>query len=38
MSERVDRDFLSDIREAARRVGAYTAAMTYDAFLADIRT
>jgi uncharacterized protein with HEPN domain len=38
MSERADRDFLSDIQEAVRRIRAYTAAMTYDGFLADIRT
>jgi uncharacterized protein with HEPN domain len=38
MSERADRDFLSDIREAIRRIRAYTAAMTYESFLADIKT
>jgi uncharacterized protein with HEPN domain len=38
MSERADRDFLSDIQEAVRRIHAYTAAMTYEAFLADIKT
>ncbi len=38
MSERADSDFLSDIQEAVRRIGAYTAAMTYKAFLTDIRT
>ncbi|MBC8448545.1 MAG: DUF86 domain-containing protein [Chloroflexi bacterium] len=38
MSERADRDFLSDIQEAVCRIKAYTAAMTYEAFLADIRT
>jgi uncharacterized protein with HEPN domain len=38
MSERIDRDFLNDIREASRRIRAYTAAMTYEAFLADIKT
>jgi uncharacterized protein with HEPN domain len=38
MSERTDGDFLNDIREAARRIKAYTAAMTYDQFLADIKT
>lgn len=38
MSERTDGDFLSDIQEAVRRIEVYTAAMTYEAFLADIRT
>ena len=38
MSERTDTDFLSDIQEAVQRVKAYTAAMTYEAFLADIKT
>jgi len=38
MSERADRDFLSDIQEAVRRIRAYTTAMTYEAFLADTRT
>ena len=38
MSERADGDFLRDIREAVRRIRAYTDAMTYDRFLADIKT
>ena len=38
MSERADRDFLSDIQEAARRIEVYTTAMTYEVFLADTRT
>lgn len=38
MSERPDKDFLSDIQEAARRVATYTAGMTYETFLADTRT
>jgi len=38
MSERADKDFLSDIQEAVRRVTTYTAGMTYEAFLADTRT
>ena len=38
MSERGDKDFLSDIREAVRRITAYTAGMTYEAFLAGTRT
>ena len=31
-------DFLRDIREAVRRIRMYTDAMTYDHFLADIKT
>jgi uncharacterized protein with HEPN domain len=38
MSERSDMDFLGDIQEGLRRIKAYTAAMTYQAFLADIKT
>jgi uncharacterized protein with HEPN domain len=38
MSERTERDFLSDIQEAVRRIMVYTATMTYKAFLADTRT
>jgi len=38
MSKRADKDLLGDIREAVRRIGAYTAAMTYDGFRADVRT
>lgn len=38
MSKRTDRDFLSDIQEAIRRVGEYTAGMTYQAFLKDTKT
>jgi len=38
MSERTERDFLSDIQEAVRRIMVYTTAMTYKAFLADTRT
>jgi uncharacterized protein with HEPN domain len=38
MSERTDGDFLNDIQEAVRRINAYTAAMTYEQFLADIKT
>lgn len=38
MSERTDRDFLSDIREAIRRIAAYTAGMTYEVFLTDTKT
>lgn len=38
MSERTDRDFLADIQESIRRIGAYTIGMTYEAFLMDIKT
>ena len=38
MSERADRDFLSDIQEAVRRITVYTTAMTYEAFVADTKT
>jgi uncharacterized protein with HEPN domain len=38
MSERTDRDFVSDIQEAIRRIGDYTSGMTYEAFLADTKT
>lgn len=38
MSKRTDWEFLSDILEAIRRVQAYTAGMTFDAFLCDTKT
>ncbi len=38
MFKRTDSDFLCDIREAVRRVTAYTSAATYEGFLADIKT
>ncbi len=38
MSKRTDRAFLSDIQEAIRRTGEYTAGMTYQAFLEDAKT
>jgi len=38
MSERADKDRVSDIVEAARRVAVYTAGMTYEGFRADTRT
>jgi uncharacterized protein with HEPN domain len=38
MSERTDRDSLSDIQEAVRRITVYTTVMTYEAFMADTRT
>ena len=38
MSDRTDKDFLSDIQEATRRVKVYTTGVTYEAFLTDTRT
>lgn len=38
MSKRTDRHFLRDIKEAIHRIHAYTAGMTYDAFLDDTKT
>jgi len=38
MSQRRDSDLLGDIQEAARRLRAYTAGMTYEAFMADSKT
>jgi uncharacterized protein with HEPN domain len=38
MSERTDRDFLSDIQEGIRRIAAYTTGMTYEVFLTDTKT
>jgi uncharacterized protein with HEPN domain len=36
--ERSDLDLLADIEEAARRIGTYTAGMTYDGFLGNLET
>lgn len=38
MSKRTDREFLSDILEAVRRIQAYTAGMTFVEFLGDTKT
>jgi uncharacterized protein with HEPN domain len=38
MSERGDSDLLKDMREAVRRIKAYTRAMSYDGFMTDTRT
>ena len=38
MSERTDRDFLSDVQEAIRRIAEYTVGMKYQAFLEDTKT
>jgi uncharacterized protein with HEPN domain len=38
MSDRTDHEFLSDIREAIRRLSAYTSGMAYEAFLEDLKT
>ncbi len=38
MSKRGDREFLSEILEAIRRIKAYTRETTYEAFLQDTKT
>ena len=38
MSDRTDRDFLSDMREAIHRITAYVAGMSYETFVADVKT
>jgi uncharacterized protein with HEPN domain len=38
MSNRTDRDFLSDIQEAIHRIATYVAGMSYETFVADIKT
>lgn len=38
MSERDDPELIQDILEAARRITSYTAGLTYETFLADIKT
>ena len=38
MSKRMDSDLLNDIQEAIRRIIDYIAGMTYETFLADIKT
>lgn len=38
MSKRRDRDYLNDIREAIQRISAYTAGLTYEEFMKDIKT
>lgn len=38
MPKRTDRELVSDIQEAIRRVMDYTSSMTYEAFLADTKT
>jgi uncharacterized protein with HEPN domain len=38
MSERRDKDFLMDIREAINRVITFTTGMSYAAFLTDLKT
>lgn len=38
MSDRDDPELLQDILEAARRITSYTAGLTYETFLADIKT
>jgi uncharacterized protein with HEPN domain len=38
MSERGDKDFLRDIREAVRRIEEYIGATPYETFLGDTKT
>ncbi|MDX2034030.1 MAG: DUF86 domain-containing protein [Blastocatellia bacterium] len=38
MSDRSEHDFVRDILEAIRRVGDYTAGISYEAFLLDTKT
>jgi uncharacterized protein with HEPN domain len=38
MSKRTDREFLSDIREALKRIAAYIAGMNYESFVDDVKT
>ncbi len=38
MSERTDRNLLSDIREAIHRISAYIVEASYETFMADIKT
>ena len=38
MSERADTEFVSDIREAIKRIVIYVAGIDYAAFVADIKT
>jgi uncharacterized protein with HEPN domain len=38
MSKRNDKDYISHIIEATKRISAYTENMTYEEFLEDIKT
>jgi uncharacterized protein with HEPN domain len=38
MSERTGEDYLRDIQEAAHRISAYTAGMSYAQFMSDTKT
>jgi uncharacterized protein with HEPN domain len=38
MSERTNREFLGDIREALQRISVYVAGLDYEAFVKDTRT
>ena len=38
MSERTNREFLGDIREALKRISVYVAGLDYEAFVKDTRT
>jgi uncharacterized protein with HEPN domain len=38
MSDRTDREFAADIREAIKRISLYVNGVSYESFVADIRT
>ena len=38
MSERTDRDLLTDIQEALQRIRAYSTGITYEGFMEDTKT
>lgn len=38
MSKRGDREFFGDIQEAIKRIISYTAEMSYEEFLSDLKT
>jgi uncharacterized protein with HEPN domain len=38
MSERTDREFLGDTREAIQRIVAYVAGVDYESFVEDTKT
>ena len=38
MSQRTDRDLLTDIQEAIQRIRAYSVGMTYEGFMEDTKT
>lgn len=38
MSKRVDLELINDMREAIHRIASYLGGMSYEAFIADIKT